>query len=241
MKLIDLERLSQLIYKKNESELYLFMVQQDITIYRIFEVAGNDRAVIFYKDHKLYITTAGSDDKQDWKENFMVRKMKDLFYGFKGYAIPAKEIAINVRRFIHQKKLGELIEYIILIGHSRGDGVDENVFVQLKEYYSDATFKLRGWGFGGPGGGGRKFRRLAGDCDCDQYRYIHFEIKGDPVHWVNFMAKPIGRVVKLPRQIHGFFNRIKLLFKGKINHRSYSCVENIEPWKRMDDIGEDLE
>jgi len=236
MKLTELEELSQLIYRKRHRELLLFLEKHNIKEFKILPyVEDNDRAILFYKERKIYIATAGSDDKKDWLENLKVFKtIKRLFYGFQGYAIPAEYITQEAHLFMLGYIVNREVDNVILAAHSRGDSININVFVQLREKLKNMPVKLFGWGFGGPGGGSWRFRKAAGDCN-----YIHFEIKGDPVHRLNFLAKTVGEVVKLPRQIHGFWNRIKLLInKGDMNHRSYDCIGNIEPWKSMNDIGE---
>ena len=115
---------------------------------------------------------------------------------------------------------------IIEIGHSRGCAIAQNLFRQLWECYNRT--ELHGWGFGGPGGGGRRFVR-----DVTTDRFTKFEIKGDIVPCINPFAKNIGVVEKLPKQVKGFWHRLKLLFKGDMNHRSYDCIEKIYPWCDM--------
>ena len=228
--LLDIEELSQLVYKKRELKLLKWFYDRGVENFIILPILGNDRAVFFEYDNIVYVGIAGSDDKQDWRENGQVfRWIKRLFYGFKGYALPAENIKSLFESWIYHMHMKPC--WFTLFGHSRGESIEQNLYVQMDE---DPRYKdnFNGWGFGGPGGGPRKFAKGRKNA-----RNVKFEIKGDPVHVINFLARDIGEVVKLPKQIKGFFNRIKHLFKGEMNHRSYDCIKKYSPWNNMDAQG----
>jgi len=232
MKLTTIQKLSRLVYKKRESDLINFITDTIPEHSEIINI-GNDRIFIMFIKDTVYVGIAGSDDKQDWRENFQIKTVKDLFYGYKGYALPAQDVVAEVLKFCIKYEISIHECFIILYAHSRGAGIAENVYCQLKNKFHINEEAMYGWGFGDPGGGSRRFKRASGYCN-----FVNFEIKGDPVAKINFLSRKIGETVKLKKQIKGFFNRIKNLFKGNMNHRSYDCINEIYPFNEMDERGE---
>jgi hypothetical protein len=234
MKLTELEKLSQLVYKKRARNLTEWIIDNKINAVKICNI-GNDRVVFIHENNTVYIGIAGSDDKQDWKENFQLKTLKKLFYGYRGLAIPAADVIREFKQFRIDSGLNRDEITIIPFGHSRGGGIASNVYVQLKNKYEYPIELLYGWGFGNQDGGGVRFRKRAGHCN-----FINFDIKGDPVPNINIFGRKIGETVVLKKQISGFFNRIKMMFRGEMNHKSYDCINSIYPWKAVDERGEIL-
>lgn len=233
LKLTDIEELTELVYKRNALKMNAWLKKKYIEDFKVYTILDNDRCLIF-KDpdcNNVYIIVAGSDDKQDWKENFMVTTIKRLFYGFKGYALPAEAIVTKLVRFCKDRGLSIFDLVVILGAHSRGSGIIQNVYRQLFEY--SKKIKVYGWGFGGPGGGGKRFAK-----GLTNALFTKFWINGDPVPICNPFHKDIGKVVKLPKQIDGFWNRLFKMFKGDFNHRRYECIGKIFPFSEMNARGE---
>jgi len=217
--LTDVEKLTQLIYKRNDRELLKWLLDNDVSEFEILKPDKNDRSIVFLHEDILYNITAGSDDLPDWIENFIVIPCRELYHGFKGYAEPAKIIADYIKNCPLE------CEHIVIAGHSRGGAIAQNVFRQIRHLYYK---NINGWSFGNPGGGSKKFAR-----GTEHFQFINFDIKGDVVTKLNFLKCDLGKTINLPRQIKGFGNRIRRILKGELNHRSYACIAEIEPWNMM--------
>jgi hypothetical protein len=176
---------------------------------------------MFQYKKTLILSVAGSDDRQDWKENIMIMTIKRLWYAYKGFALPAENIVKGIKNYCIAWDININKISIEQSCHSRGGAIGAIIHKAL----SDEGIKINtfAWGSAYPGGC-RFFNRAQTNTLC------RFEIKGDPVPHSNPFGKHIGVKIELPRQIHGFFNRIKGFFKGDINHRSYDCIKNIEPY-----------
>lgn len=220
LKVKELEKLSQLIYKRNHFKLVIWLKQKGIKKYELYKIEGNDRTIIFEYEKTLYIATAGSDDRADWLENIQIRTVKRLFRMFRGVAYPAEDITEALDHFCDKHFIDISSTDKRVIGHSRGDNLSEGVVAILNDEFGEKHTK--GYGFGGTGAGSRRFFKK---CKCNNY--IRFQIEGDFGKWINPIDKCIGRVIKLPRQRKGF-KWFFGLFKGKMNHRSYDCVADFE-------------
>jgi hypothetical protein len=224
LRLTDVEKLTRLVYRKREQEMYDFLRTIDgITHIRVREIDKNDRVLYFTHNYILYVIFAGSDDIPDWVENFEVIPEPELYYGFRGYAVPAEKAADIIESDTEAEYNG-----VVVAGHSRGGAIAQNFFRQTKCLVP----RIYGWSFGNPGGGGKRFALHMENC-----KFVNFDIKGDVATKLNPLKVDIGRTVDLPRQISGFFNRIRRMFKGELNHRSYECIGKISPWMHMDAMG----
>jgi hypothetical protein len=222
LKLWQLEELSQLIYKRNSDDLESWISDNGIVYSEIYEIQGNDRAVIFMYHDTLYVAVAGSDDKQDWKENiFQLKKIKRLKYSYKGVALPGEDVLMKIRQFCNLYCVDLFTAKIRGVGHSRGSNIIESLISQIEAVRGKDNLKM--YGFGGTGAGGRKFAKLA-----KTRNYFRFVIKGDFAKWINPFDKCCGKVIYLPKQRKGFLNRLTGLFKGKMNHREYHCIKDTE-------------
>jgi len=224
LRLTDVEKLTRLSYRKRSQEMYDYLrTLEGIEHAKVIEIDKHDRMLYFVQNYTLYVIIPGSDDLPDWIENFEVIPDSSLYYGFSGYAKPAEKMAdvIETDREISYSR-------IVVAGHSRGGAIAQNFFRQTKYLVPN----IYGWSFGNPGGGGRKFAEHMENC-----KFTNFDIKGDVVTKLNPLKVDIGRTVDLPRQISGFFNRIRRMFKGELNHRSYECIGKISPWMHMDALG----
>ena len=232
--LIDCEKISQLVYKRNSEELEKFLTEIK-AVWSLAVDLENNRYCMFRHENTTYMAVAGSDDLPDWVENFIVIPAVNLYHGFTGYAYPARDIiqSSGITRILRTPVAGIKCAHIVLIGHSRGGAIVQNIFRQIR---LEHRYTMNAWTFGNPGGGSKKFAE-----GTKNWPIVNFDIKGDVVTKLNFLKCDIGRTVDLPRQITGFFNRLKNAFKGKLNHRSYACISKYKPWCNLDAKGNKIE
>jgi len=221
--LVNLEKLSRLSYYKRYAEFWSWIKKfHPVGVY-VRSIQGNDRLIIFQYKGSVIMSIAGSDDKADWKENFIIKTIKRLWYSYKGFADPAEAIAKELEMYCDMWSLDIKKIHIEQSSHSRGGGISKIV----QKIFEDKGIDSKTFTWGAPPSGGRRFCKRAKTDNT-----IEFQIKGDPVPRSNPFGKANGKVIKLPKQIKGFFYRIKQLFKGNMNHRSYNCIKDIYPYYR---------
>ena len=220
----DLRKMSDLAYRKNRAELYRFAAQKGIKFLKTYVVQGNDRVVIYYHKGAVGISIAGSDDAGDWRENVLIRTLKRVFRAYKGFAYPAEEIVDLLHNFCSEHNINISKTPIEGSHHSRGGAIGNILHCLLKEMYPKTiTFT-----YGQPPSGGRRYRKATRHLSENLYE---FQIDGDPTPKCNPFGKHNGEVIELPKQISGFWNRVKRMGKGDLNHRRYSVLDTMEPYK----------
>lgn len=225
----QMQELSELIYKRNEDDLFTFLSKNEIEVFEIHEIHGNDRAIIFLSGDRLYFSISGSDDKQDWKENMFFKYLKPLKkynYAKAGAAIPANEILQKIKKFCDTYSVDYKTVIMRGIAHSRGADILESLTDQLETDRGKENIKT--YGNGNTGAGGPRFARRA-----KTNNFISFLIKGDFAKWINPFNKCSGKVIYLPQQRKGL-KWILGLFKGKMNHREYRCLRKMLPYCEWD-------
>jgi hypothetical protein len=230
--LTELERLSRLIYTDKDLELRRFFYDHGITNYLIQSIRKNDRAAFFHHQGINYILIAGSDDFLDWVENLIVWPSRKDLYIKKGVAKSSRVIINEYRLWCMENNISASTKTII-DGHSRGADHVEAITALMNN--SRYNYHNKGWAWGLTGAGGRKFKKR-NKCD----NLTAFVIKGDFAKWINPINRCIGKVVELLRQIKGFRERFKG-FKFNLNHQKYDCIKDIEPWNKMDALGNIVE
>ena len=226
LKLKDMQELSEYIYKKNRDDLYSYLSINEIETYTIYDILINDRCIILLSGDTLYISISGSDDLQDWKENMFVRYLKTIkryHYAKAGACLPAAEILRCVKQFCEENCVDYKTVKIRELSHSRGADIGESLCDQIET--GRGKDNLMTYGNGSTGAGFWRFGKLA-----KTKNRINFLIKGDFAKWINPFNRHSGKVIKLPKQIKGFWNRFGNLFKGKMNHREYRVLRTMQPY-----------
>jgi len=218
--LIKSQELSRAIYRQRTKLLYRLIRKLNINKPYIFSVLGNDRAIIGERNNRIIIAIAGSDDLGDWRENFQIKTIKEIYRAYKGFALPALNIFNKLQRVIKINNWKD--KKVFITGHSRGGAIG----IILHRLIEDSGMSVVTYTFGAPPSGGVRFKRNTKGIK-DVYE---FKINGDPVPKINPFGKHIGIEIKLPRQIKGFFHRLRFIFKGNMNHTSYSCIRNYQPF-----------
>ena len=116
-------RLSQVVYKEDESEILKLLKEEDpgfINIDSVFE--GNAQAI--FVEHKQYFCMAfrGTDEVKDWRDNLTATKTEFLDLGdvlHEGFYQHFKKIWQELEK-IHEKRRKEKTLPLFFTGHSLG-------------------------------------------------------------------------------------------------------------------------
>jgi len=141
---------------------------------------GNDRGYIAFSEHqfgvKATISVAGTDDKQDWKENFQAEM--DYMGRHKGFYGPAKEIWEDI--IVKHISAWRGVKSIEMRAHSRGGAVCIGMAEFASDMSKDYPWKsnVSGIFYGAPMYGDERWKNRMGSIGKN---FLRVEDEFDPV------------------------------------------------------------